>query len=284
MSNKSNQLNDANASKLSRLQAELPAGLLATAAWLDARGYYRQLLSHYVSSGWLESPARGVFRRPGPPLKWQHVVGSLQNLLALPVHVGGLTALEIQGYGHFVRMSGAMTVHLYSSTRLPSWLTKLPLADRFVVHRDSLFNAGESNAPPSHVAEASPEYGESPAGLQPIAWGEYDSPITYSTAERAILEFLDEVPQRETVGHANLLMQGLRTLSPQRLTLLLSKCSSIKVKRLFFALAEHNHQPWLKHLDAGQFDLGAGKRVIVRGGKLHPKYLITLPENIDDSV
>ncbi len=93
-----------NQSKLSRLQSELPAGLLATPDWLKARGYYRQLLSHYVGSGWLESPARGVYRRPGSPLKWQQVVASLQNLLKLPVHVGGLTALEVQGYGHFVRM------------------------------------------------------------------------------------------------------------------------------------------------------------------------------------
>jgi hypothetical protein len=79
-------------------------------------------------------------------------------------------------------------------------------------------------------------------------------------------------------------MQGLRTLSPDRLKQLLLKCRSIKVKRLFFALAEHNNPPWLKHLDAGEFDLGRGNRVIVRGGKLHPKYRITLPENIDDSV
>ena len=274
-----------NQPKLSRLQNELPAGLLATTGWLQSRGYSRQLLGHYVASGWLESPARGVYRRPGPPLKWQHVVGSLQKLLRLPVHVGGLTALEVQGYGHFVRMSGVMTVHLYARGHLPAWLHKLPLNDRFIVHRRSLFGAADQGRPGAapHVAEASAEYNGASTGLQSIAWGDYGWPLHYSTPERAVLEFLDEVPQRDSVGHANLIMQGLRTLSPQRLKLLLSKCGSIKVKRLFFALAEHNHQPWFKHLDVGEFDLGKGKRVIVPGGRLHPKYLITLPENIDDS-
>jgi len=278
--------NHSNPSKLSRLQDELPPGLLAPAAWLDAQGYYRQLLAHYVSSGWLESPARGVYRRPGTPLKWQHVVASLQGLLKLPVHVGGLTALEVQGYGHFVRMSGVMTVHLYAPARLPSWLHKLPLQDRFIQHRCALFGATDQEAPSSipHAAEARAGYDAPGAGLRAMAWGDHDWPLRYSTPERAILELLEEVPQHESVGHANLIMQGLRTLSPDRLKQLLLKCRSIKVKRLFFALAEHNNPPWLKHLDAGEFDLGRGNRVIVRGGKLHPKYRITLPENIDDSV
>ena len=152
-----NNLNSSHPSsqpKLSRLQRELRPGLLATTASLAGRGYSRQLLDHYVSSGWLESPARGVFRRPGPPLKWQHVVASLQNLLQLPVHVGGLSALEIQGHGHFVRLSGVMTVHLYTLARLPSWLTQLPLKDTFVVHRERLFNesATAPGASVTHVA------------------------------------------------------------------------------------------------------------------------------------
>lgn len=278
-----------NQSKLSRLQSELPAGLLATPDWLKARGYYRQLLSHYVGSGWLESPARGVYRRPGSPLKWQQVVASLQNLLKLPVHVGGLTALEVQGYGHFVRMSGQMTVHLYATVRLPAWVQRLPLKDTFVVHRDSLFGRDGRGSTSGALDVLNDSLRETDVwrtglGMKQIEWGEHDQPLTYSTAERAILEFLDEVPQRESVGHANLVMQGLRTLSPQRLKLLLTGCRSVKVKRLFFALAEHNQQPWLRHLESGDFDLGKGKRVIVRGGKLHPKYLITLPERIDDSV
>lgn len=251
--------------KVNRLQDLLGEGLLAPTGWLEERGYSRALLSKYVASGWLSSPARGVFRRPGPPLKWQHVVASLQNLLGLPVHVGGLTALEVHGKGHFVRLGATQTVYLYSHAALPSWLLKLSLKDKFVVHHRRLF------AEPADI------------GLTQIPWGSYDSPLTWSTVERAYLELLDEIADADSVVHANLIMQGLTTLSPRRLKALLTACRSIKVKRLFFALAERNKHQWLKELDPRAFDLGKGKRQLAPGGKLHPKYLITLPEDLGDS-
>ncbi len=275
-------------SKLNSLQRDLPEGFLASSAWLKKKNYSDQLLKKYRDAGWLESPARGVYRRPGPPLKWQHVVASLQNLLALPVHVGGLTALEIQGYGHFVRMSGVMTIHLYSLVRLPSWLAKLPLQDKFVVHRERLFDEEEpglADAGINVVRDASAHATPLRAGLRQIVWGEYDRPITYSTAERAMLELLDEVPQRQSVEHAALLMQGLADLSSRRVLALLAVCRSIKAKRLFLALASRHRHHWVapvaEAVDRGEVELGKGKRSLVSGGKLHPKYLITLPEESD---
>lgn len=272
--------------KLNRLHDLLGEGLLAPTRWLEERGYSRALLSKYVASGWLSSPARGVFRRPGPPLKWQHVVASLQNLLGLPVHVGGLTALEVHGKGHFVRLGATQTVHLYSHAALPSWLLKLRLADEFVVHRRRLF-AEDERQPKRPPADAVHETGRTtaPAGiaLTQIPWGSYDWPLAWSTVERAYLELLDEITSAESIVHANLIMQGLTTLSPRRLKALLAACRSIKVKRLFFALAERNNHQWLKELDPQAFDLGKGKRQLAPGGKLHPKYLITLPEDLGDS-
>ncbi|MDP2238715.1 MAG: type IV toxin-antitoxin system AbiEi family antitoxin domain-containing protein [Burkholderiales bacterium] len=275
-------------SKLNSLQRDLPEGFLASSAWLKKKNYSDQLLKKYRDAGWMESPARGVYRRPGPPLKWQHVVASLQNLLAFPVHVGGLTALEIQGYGHFVRMSGVMTIHLYSLVRLPSWLAKLPLQDKFVVHRERLFDEEEpefADAGINVARDASAHATPLRAGLRQIVWGEYDRPITYSTAERAMLELLDEVPQRQSVEHAALLMQGLADLSSSQVLALLAVCRSIKAKRLFLALASRHRHHWVAPVveaaDRGEVELGKGKRSLVPGGKLHPKYLITLPEESD---
>ena len=65
--------------RLNLLQRLLPPGLLASAAWLREHDYPTNLVAYYVSSGKLESPARGVYRVPGPPLKWQSVVASLQS-------------------------------------------------------------------------------------------------------------------------------------------------------------------------------------------------------------
>ncbi|MFV2055312.1 MAG: AbiEi antitoxin N-terminal domain-containing protein [Thiohalomonadales bacterium] len=82
-------------SKLNRLERALPEGLLVDASWLERRGYYRSQRSQYVSAGWLEQPARSVFRRPRGMVSWEQVVISLQTLLEFPVSVGGRTALEV---------------------------------------------------------------------------------------------------------------------------------------------------------------------------------------------
>jgi hypothetical protein len=97
----------------------------------------------------------------------------------------------------------------------------------------------------------------------------------------AILELLDEVPQRETFHQADMLMEGLRPLSPKRLQKLLVDRHSVKVKRLFLWFAERHNHPWLKQLRRDEINLGAGKRMLQPGGKLDPKYNITVPENLD---
>jgi len=84
--------------KLNRLQQELLEGLLADAAWMEAHGYSSALRSQYVRAGWLECPARRVYRRSRTPLTWQQVAVSLQTVLDVPLTVGGRTALEQQGY------------------------------------------------------------------------------------------------------------------------------------------------------------------------------------------
>ncbi len=105
-----------------------------------------------------------------------------------------------------------------------------------------------------------------------------------SGPERAILELLDEVPQRETFHQADMLMEGLRNLSPRRLHTLLSDCRSVKVKRLFLWFAERHNHSWLSQLDRSGIDLGRGKRMLVRGGKLDNKFDITVPETLDAGI
>lgn len=102
-----------------------------------------------------------------------------------------------------------------------------------------------------------------------------------SAPERAILELLDEVPERETFYQADVLMEGLRNLSPRRVQTLLVACRGVKVKRLFLWFAERHDRAWLKKVDRKDIDLGRGKRMLVRGGKFDPTYDITVPESID---
>ena len=78
-----------------------------------------------------------------------------------------------------------------------------------------------------------------------------------------------------------MLMEGLATLSPKRLQILLADCKSVKVKRLFFFFADRHNHAWLKHLDRAAIDLGSGKRSLVKGGRFDPAYKITVPEDLD---
>ncbi|MNL46088.1 hypothetical protein D3C87_1687730 [compost metagenome] len=77
-------------------------------------------------------------------------------------------------------------------------------------------------------------------------------------------------------------MQGMSTLRPERVGMLLRRCGSIKAKRLFLALASRHGHAWLSHVPLEGVDLGRGKRSLVPGGRLHPTYQITLPGDLDE--
>jgi hypothetical protein len=269
--------------KLNWLQRSLPEGLVADAAWLENQGYSRALRNKYVARGWLDKVARGVYRRPAPTLKgqpreglrWQPVVISLQTLLGCSYTVGGRTALELQGFAHYLS-ARHREIHLYGTHKPPGWVLKLKLDDRFMFHNaDRLFRS-ERTRPKGHSGNA---LLESSFIRQP--WGQWEWPLTMSSPERAILELLDEVPQHETFHQADVLIEGLRNLSPRKLQTLLAACHSVKVKRLFLWFAERHQHAWLKKLDRNRIDLGKGKRMLVRGGKLDPKFKITVPESVD---
>jgi hypothetical protein len=275
-----------NGSKLNRLQHDLPEGLIVDASWLEKRGYSRALRSQYVSRNWLERVAWGVYRRPTAPLsdgrssdarlRWQNVVVSLQTILERPLVVGGRTALELQGFAHYLG-SDFREVHLYENEPHPAWADKLHTDAKLVFHNaNRLFKHRLPNRLPRKKEDRA-----IPDDLVQQPWGQWDWPLTLSAPERAVLELLDEVPQHETFQQANMLIEGLRSLSPKRLQRLLVDCRSVKVKRLFFWFAERHNHAWLKHLHRAEIDLGEGKRMLVRGGKLDPKFGITVPENLD---
>ncbi len=85
-----------NHSRRPSLEKVLPEGLLVNRDWLYAKGFKRSAIDYYLRSEILVAAARGIYRRQGPPLKWQHVAYSLQ-VLDYGLHVGGRTALEVQG-------------------------------------------------------------------------------------------------------------------------------------------------------------------------------------------
>ena len=272
--------------KLHLLERSLPEGLIVDAAWLSKHGYSTSLRSQYVAAGWLEQPARQVYRRPRGSLRWEQVVLSLQTLLHCPIAVGGRTALEAQGYAHYLARE-TKEVHLYGPYRPPVWLNKLPVGARFLYHNEQrLFPSNPVERPTAPLRwdfrPGQPSTTDSLAfGLTVQPWGQWDWPLTLSTPERAVLELLDELPKRESFHQVDKLIEGLSNLSPHRLQKLLTDCRSVKVKRLFFFFADRHQHAWAKRIKKDAIDLGKGKRMLVHGGKLNSNYQITVPEDLN---
>jgi hypothetical protein len=271
------------AGKLNQLQRLLPEGLLADSAWMSRHGYSTSLRSQYVSAGWLQHPQRQVYRRSQTPLSWQQVVVSLQTFLGNNLVVGGRSALQLQGFAHYFPIGEMRRVYLYGPEHPPSWLHKLPIATEFVFRNSQKLFANPAGIANLGLANPfTPEFGlpDSGAGdLRSLRWE--NRPLIHSSPERALLELLDELPNRESFHQVDMAIEGLTNLSPLRLENLLLDCRSVKVKRLFFYFADRHSHGWVKHINKARIDLGAGKRMIVRGGVFNSAYQITVPEDMN---
>ena len=80
------------------LEQTLPEGQLVNRAWLRARGFNRPRVDYALRAGKLTAVAHGIYRRPGPALKWEHVVYSL-NQMGLPGARGRPQRPGVAGHG-----------------------------------------------------------------------------------------------------------------------------------------------------------------------------------------
>lgn len=254
---------------LKRLVEAVPAGYLVDAPWLTAHGIAYATFRDYVKRGWLERVHRGVFRRPEPhtskssPIDWKVCLLSMQHIMQYPLHIGGMTALIQQGYGHYLHLGGNAPVWVYGDT-IPNWLIKLPLNAPLRLRRTSLFAAPSLGLVPNSANKEN---------TLPQDWR-----LIMSTPERAVMEAIEELPDDGSFHHIDMVFESLTTLRPKLLSALLHSCKRVKVKRLFFVFADRHDHPWRKHLDPAAFNLGSGDRALIRGGKIHPRYRIIVPD------
>ena len=245
--------------KLKKLHELLPEGVVAPSSWFVTNGYSSQLLYKYVKSGWLRKIGQGAYIRPNSNLQWQGVVLGLQHLAKLPLHVGGITALNLQGYAHYLPIGEENAITMYGEKNPPAWIKQIESLS-FSFHKKPLFRD---------------------LGLKKQSTSIRDWQITISSPERAILELLYQV------GNSGIdfkfvaeIFEGLTTLSPRVLNELLLNCSSRKVKRLFLFFANYYNFPWAKHISK-DIKLGAGKLQIVKDGNYNKTYMITVPKEFN---
>ncbi|MBQ0535539.1 type IV toxin-antitoxin system AbiEi family antitoxin [Providencia huaxiensis] len=255
------------------LKTLLPYGMLATKKWLAEQGLSAHALDNAVKTDTLLPLAIGVYSQYSRTVTWEGVVASMQRMMNKstdeqlpPVVVGGLSALSISGLSQYLSLGSTPHIHLYVTGKLPSWLERLSLPIKFEGHSTSKL------WPESLFKDR--------AFVKEHEWGEQLPPVYFSCPEKAILEVLVDLPESVSFEHADELMQGLVNLSPRKLDSLLKACKSVKVKRLFFWLAKRQAYPWFDKLNVENYDLGSGKRVVAKGGKLDTEYLITVPQHM----
>lgn len=248
--------------KKMNLNTILPVSLFARKQWLLGQGLSKHTIDNWLKSGRIDNCGRGVYKRPELPLEYQGVLSSFVNMNEIVVYLGGVSALEQQGFGHYI--ASKPKYYVYSDIIEPSWFKGL------------LPKVLLEWVPTKQIWGGSLEE----LGLKKIKWRE-DIPSYYmASVEQAYLELLYSVPNQFSFEFADQIMEGLTTLSPEKMKKLLLCCKSIKTKRLFFWFAKRHQHSWLKYINQKDFELGSGKRVIAKDGALDKDLLITVPREL----
>ncbi len=243
--------------KLTELIKAWPRGAVLPLSYLKKYGITREHVKQYKRSGWLENIGLGAYCLKGDKIEWPGAVFGLQQQRT--VHIGGKSALELKGFGHYVA-SDIKTLYLFDTCKrpLPRWFLSKKWGPKIHFTNSTLF---------TEIIETS---------ITQISLN--GLPLKISVPERAILEMLYFVPQQQSFEEAMNIMEALTTLRPELLQSLLENCRSIKAKRLFLFMAEKHNHFWFSYLNKEKINLGKGKRQIVAEGTLDKKYLITVPK------
>ena len=230
------------------LDLVVPDGVLVDRFQLRAAGLNQTKIDYCVRTFKLQSVVSGVYRRPGPPLKWPCVVHSLVKM-GIPCRVASLSALQHHGFVDQKIVTPSEIV-LARLVPFPKWLKRLGAIARFRAWR-----------------------GRSPDRLPGFAitsfpFGTWDWPIPISTPELALLEFLAEIHSEPEFHLAD---QVFRSVDFERLKELLIVFPHFKARRLCSWFAKRHG------FDLPELDLGHGKIAVIQNGVFDKVFSITVP-------
>jgi len=262
---------------------ELPEGYVVNAAWLSELGLGASSIRDYVARGWLERVGSRLYRRPERDgtgtVRWEIAALSLQNLQKAPVHVGGMSALELAGYWQYAPM-GRRRIWLYSDApAVRSYLRRLDLDADIDIRSRKLFGDADPDLGLETRALDLVNTSLGPSDKSGDIRTSHPQYLRVSGIERAILETLEEIPRTVSFQHGAELFEGLTTLRPKLTEALLAACRSVKAKRLFLYFANQHRHAWTRRIRTDDIDLGSGKRQIVPDGEFDPQFQITVPRS-----
>jgi hypothetical protein len=245
--------------RIQHLLANWPSGMVATTAWLNSLGISKQLVQKYLDSGWVSALGKGAYCKHGDQSSIWGACFAMQAHLKVPIHMGALSALELKGFSHYVRVTPT-PIYIFTDLKsnIPLWFKKTnwKIEPRIISTTFLPIEAGMTK----HTIE----------GFE----------LNISSPERAILEMLYLAPKHLDLVEAYQVLEGLQTLRPILMQELLQQRNSIKVKRLFLFMAKKAQLPVLPHLNLQEIDLGSGPRSITPEGVYDSTFKLILPKEL----
>lgn len=255
-------MNTNSPTKINRLLQKIPPKGVYLASWMYENGISRELQRYYKESQWLTPIGTGAFARTGELPSIYGAIWSLNEQTGKHFSIGGMSALDINGYAHYLPM-GKRTLTLFSprEEKLPAWFINYDWQMTVRHHTTDFLSEAE--------------------GINHTIVESFS--LLVSSPERAFMECLHLAPQYYDITDLYYVMEMLTVLPPLKVQALLEKCKSVKVKRLFLYMAEKAGHDWFKALDLSKISLGTGKRMIVKNGIYNPKYQITVSKELENA-
>lgn len=246
-------------SKINQLLQGAVSGGLLFSEWLSSNGYSPQLVNRYKNSGWLETLCKGVLYRTNDKLSALMAIHSYNIQNDKSIRVAAHSALELQGFYHYVPMGKPNLMVALNSRNRMDWLK----SDSFDMKIRPFYT----------------DVFQSPAT---ISIGKNNVEILVSTPEQAFLECLHLVPKYYNYMDLYYIMEQMTSLDPQKVQTALEGTSSQRVKRMFLYMAEKAGHFWFDELDIAKLGLREWKIQSVKGGVYIPKYKITVSKELND--
>jgi len=247
------------ASKLNRLLLEHTPGGLFFSTWLTENNYSAQLTKSYRDSGWLDMLVPGVMYRHDDKLSALAAVYSFNRQLNESMRIAAHSALELQGFSHYVPMGKPSLMTSGAKYGRLEW-SKTDRFDMNIIHfNTTIFKS-------SMTLE--------------LKVGELE--MLVSSPEFAFLECLHLVPQYYNYMDLFYIMEQLTALDPARVQQALENTSSQKIKRMFLYMASKASHYWVEMLELEKIGLTSSKLQLVKDGVYNSAYRITVPKELEN--
>ncbi|MCY4161348.1 MAG: type IV toxin-antitoxin system AbiEi family antitoxin domain-containing protein [Flavobacteriaceae bacterium] len=230
-------------------------------SYLKKQGIPNSSIQSYYKKGQIKSLGYGAwYFGEGKPNLFEGI-SALQYQSRVPVHIGGLSSLILQGKTHYVYLNPKI-IELFTPIEvdLPQWFLNHHWDIEIDYVRTSFL----------------------PKGLGLHGYQKDNISILKSSKERAYFESLYLTPKRSDLYEVfqNMEMLWGNKVDIPLIQQLLENCRSIKVKRLFLCFADYINHSWFQKLDLEKIYLGKGYCDVIHGGTYEPKYKVSIPSEL----